>query len=105
APLPQLRPMKCGDIGPFVEDPPLARVDEAIDHAQKRGLSGPRAADDPGKAAALDLERCIGHRRRGAEVFRNVFGNEHAQSAATANGLASAFYSGVTRPAADTGPL
>jgi len=103
--LPQRRPTKRGDIGAFVEDSPLAWVDEAIDHAQKRGFSGPRAADDPGKAAAVDLERRVGHSRRGTEIFRNAFGNEHAQSAATANGLAGAFYSRMTSPAADAGPL
>jgi energy-coupling factor transporter ATP-binding protein EcfA2 len=59
------------------------------------------ATDDPGKAPALDTERRVGNRSRGAEIPRNVFDNKHAQSTATADGLAGALYNCVTPPAAD----
>jgi hypothetical protein len=42
------------DIGAVEEDPALRRVDQPIGHAQKRGLAGAGAADDPEENAARD---------------------------------------------------
>jgi hypothetical protein len=93
APSSQLHAPQCGDVGAVAKDSARARVDQAIDHPQKRGFSSPRATDDPGKAPAFDTERRVGNRSRSAEIPRNM--------TATANGLAGALYSRVTPPAAN----
>jgi hypothetical protein len=58
----QLDRVGVGDVGAVEEDAPGRRLDQPVDHLQRRGLAAARRSDQHADLAVVDVEAQLAHR-------------------------------------------
>ena len=69
----QLLGLERAGVGAVDEDAAARRLDEAVDHAQRRGLAAARRADEHGHLAVGDLEGQVVDGEPVAVALRDMF--------------------------------